>query len=200
MNGAGTIIGGNSLIGTHQHATIWHTDGTAVDVGELPFASDSIVISMSGPGDVVGGVSYTSTLARGYRWTAADGFEDIGVLIGGTSTDAARVSGDGDTIVGSSESLNGRVAMMWTREAGMIEVREHPVGLGIDMDGWTLTEVNGVSTDGRVVAGIGLHDGRYEWWVAVVPGALVPIAGLFASWYLSARRIRDRRLVKSFLR
>jgi uncharacterized membrane protein len=148
-----------------------------------------MAFSMNGAGEVVVGVMYNSRVTRGYRWTTAGGFEDIGVLLGGTSAYAVRVSGDGDTIVGSSDSLNGRVAMMWTREAGMVDVREHLVGLGISVDGWTLTEANGVSADGRVLAGIGLHDGQFEGWVAVVPGAPVPVT-IGAFGFVVSRRAR----------
>jgi hypothetical protein len=52
----------------------------------------------------------------------------------------------------------------------------------VGLDGWTLTEANGVSYDGLTIVGTGLHFGITEAWVATIPEpstlGLAVIAGL----------------------
>src|SRR5205085_695646 len=41
--------------------------------------------------------------------------------------------------------------------------------VGIDLTGWTLSEADAISADGRSMAGFGAHNGLDEAWVATLP-------------------------------
>jgi len=40
---------------------------------------------------------------------------------------------------------------------------------GASLTGWTLAEVHGISTDGAVIAGAGVHNGLQEAWISSLP-------------------------------
>ena len=41
---------------------------------------------------------------------------------------------------------------------------------GLDLEGWTLTDVAGISDDGLTIAGTGLNpNGAFEGWIAIIP-------------------------------
>ena len=43
-------------------------------------------------------------------------------------------------------------------------------GLGSELTGWSLTSANGISSDGRVIAGVGINpNADLEAWVVVLP-------------------------------
>jgi len=90
-----------------------------------------------------------------FRWK--DGImTDIGLLSELSNSAATDVSADGSIIVGYA---NG--AFIWTESSGiqnLQEVLEHDYGL--DLSGWQLSAANGISDDGKVIAGEGCNTNR----------------------------------------
>src|SRR6185295_3265316 len=106
----------------------------------------------------------------GYRWTQATGMVSLGTPAGGIGSQAYAVSADGNTIGGfTSHSSSGgdTRAMLWTPSLGPILLQPY-LGAAVP-SGWTLLNIRGISADGTVFAGEGLHNGFSEGWVASVP-------------------------------
>jgi hypothetical protein len=88
------------------------------------------------------------------------------------------VSGDGSLVVGKSHfstiepPIFSEVAFIWNEAHGMrslIDLLRQEYGLAEELTGWQLTEANGISDDGLVIAGGGINPaGRAEAWVAIL--------------------------------
>jgi uncharacterized membrane protein len=87
---------------------------------------------------------------------------------------ALDVSHDGSVVVGYANYPDDtRGAFIWSPYMDhMRELRELLVDdLGLDIEGWTLTEAVGVSADGTVIVGNGISPaGVRQGWVAHLPG------------------------------
>jgi len=89
---------------------------------------------------------------------------------------ARGVSGDGSVVVGEFDlgTGTGDEAFLWTTSVTHLkrlsEVLRDDFNLGTDLDGWILQQAHGVSHDGLVVVGSGMHlvneVPRTEGWVA----------------------------------
>ena len=92
---------------------------------------------------------------------------DIGALPGHNTSHAFGVSQDGSIVVGSSDSN----AFIWDAGHGirnLQDVLENEYGL--DLGGWLLRGVFGISDDGTVLTGIGYdHRGYQRCWIATIP-------------------------------
>ncbi len=103
------------------------------------------------------------------RWTAAGGSELLGHLPGDLMSWGEGVSGDGRIVVGQStpswDMPEGR-ATYWTREVGLVDLNTYLPLLGADLTGWVLEDAPAISADGLTIAGMGLHVGQYEAWIA----------------------------------
>jgi probable HAF family extracellular repeat protein len=91
-----------------------------------------------------------------FRWTQAGGMEGLGDLPGGDFySEAYAVNADGSVVVGTSDSASGTEAFRWTEAGGMQSLAEWLAGFGVDVSGWVLSEVRGISSDGTVMVGTG---------------------------------------------
>ena len=107
-----------------------------------------------------------------FRWTSGGGMVGLGDLPGGTfESDAKDVSADGSVIVGHAATALGFEAFVWTGTGGMQNLRELLIAGGATgLTGWTLTEANAVSADGRTVVGYGTNAaGNQGAWAATIP-------------------------------
>jgi hypothetical protein len=113
------------------------------------------------------------------------------------------VSADGSVIVGVGETFSepgvGAIheAFLWTAETGILNLRDFLIASGVTgLDGWTLTEANGVSSDGLTIVGTGTHDGITEAWVATIPEPstiiLATLAAAASLLILARRRAHTR--------
>lgn len=165
------VVGRAYLNGTHN-AFRWTQGGgfESIVVGnnsvQPPFA-----IAVSADGSVVCGGAASPAGREAFRWTAAGGVEFLGDLPGGTvSSYANAMTADGETIVGGAVSAEGSRPFIWTRERGMRDLRQVLTDdFGVDLTGWVLSYVNGISGDGRVLCGSGVHNGVSEGWVVYLP-------------------------------
>jgi probable HAF family extracellular repeat protein len=82
--------------------------------------------------------------------------EGLGDLPGGDFySEAYAVNADGSVVVGTSDSASGTEAFRWTEAGGMQSLAEWLAGFGVDVSGWVLSEVRGISSDGTVMVGTG---------------------------------------------
>jgi probable HAF family extracellular repeat protein len=109
-------------------------------------------------------------------------FTGLGDLPGGFWSTATAISADGTTVVGESATtaspfLSDLSAFRWTRETGMVALGEMPGG---DHP----VEANGVSGDGRVIVGDGLHGATLLWPFMWTPemGTFVPVHDDYSRW------------------
>ncbi len=161
---------GNTLVGYGSNSALsamavrW-TPGTGlVGLNTLGGGTFSIAKGVSGDGSVIVGQSGSSSGLRAFKWTLATGMQSLGVLTGGTSSNATAISDDGLTIVGQGDSSSGPTrTFLWTQTNGMQEL-ETLLG-GTLPAGWVLFNPSGVSSDGKVIVGTGLHNGVQEGWV-----------------------------------
>ncbi|HOA50730.1 MAG TPA: PEP-CTERM sorting domain-containing protein [Thermogutta sp.] len=99
---------------------------------------------------------------------------------------AHAVSGDGSIVVGSSRTSDiwspngqwiGLEAFIWTEQQGMRPLKEVlsiDYGLSNVLDGWVLSDVTGISKDGTILTGNGIHFGIEEAWYADLSANSLP--------------------------
>ena len=181
----------------NDNDAILDVDGTRTTLPPLPGAGpaqdDLFPTAISSDGTAVVGRTSELGTARAFRWTADDGTIDLGSLAGsGGFAEALGVDADGDVVVGTSSVLDGQlpsVAFVWTEADGMRSLADVLADAGVDLEGRTLTSVNGVSDDGRVFVGSSVNAaGEAEAFRAAIPEPSA--AGLFL---LAALPLRRRR-------
>jgi uncharacterized membrane protein len=102
------------------------------------------------------------------RWTAS-GMQILGAPEGALQCAATAVSSDGSVMVGFSAHPSDERGLLWTPVLGMADLNSYLPTLGIDLTGWVLTGATGISGDGRVIVGYGIHNGVLEAWRATIP-------------------------------
>lgn len=142
--------------------------------------------AISGDGSVIVGsmATHTSGPHVPYRWTEAGGYEILGRLPGDTTAYGGPTSFDGSVIVGTSDGL----PFWWTRDGGMRDLSTMLANAGVDLAGWQLAEPTGLSADGSVIVGFGVHNGRTEAWIATVPAPSSAVIGMMCVGGLAIRR------------
>lgn len=174
---------GNTVVGNHPSSPISGPYRWTEDDGNQPLDPDreapniTLPWGLSGDGSTAVGGSYGISDLTGiqpFRWTEDDGYEDLGLLEGveneGSAYDA---SYDGSIIVGRMGYYPTPEAQVfvWTEEDGMRSLFDIlTTDGGLDLEGWSLFNVAGISDDGTVIAGTGLNpDGHYQGWIAIIP-------------------------------
>lgn len=196
MVGLGYLPGGGAL----SHAAAISADGSMV-VG----SSDTVEgieafrwtkeLGMVGLGDLPGGNRFSSAKAtnvdgtvivgessgehgrEAFYWVQDSGMIGLGDLPGGEfNSSAYDVSEDGAVIVGTAWSELGSEPVIWTLPGGMHRLENVLIAGGVDLTGWQLLNVFGVSADGRILVGNGYNEfGDLEGWIT----ELNPTAGDF---------------------
>lgn len=159
-------------------------------LGPIPgWSEDSWPLAASADGTVAVGFSHaeSGTEIQAFRWTESEGMMGLGDLPGGdVRAFAMDVSADGAIVIGTSEpSAAEQIAWMWDGANGMRPIQDvFILDYGMDLSGWTLTQMNTVSDDGLVFCGKGVSpSGQIETWIASIPEpatlALVGVCGAF---------------------
>ncbi len=133
--------------------------------------------------------------AIGWRWTEADGFMALPSLSDGRSPGIVNaMSADGKILAGGSVSTSAQHgAFYWTAETGTRYVHEVMAGYGIDLTGWSIRTVQGMSADGRSFMGDGINpQGQWETWYATIPQPL-PAPGAVVVFGLAGVVVARRR-------
>ncbi|WP_053007488.1 autotransporter domain-containing protein [Pragia fontium] len=153
-----------------------------IEVGEAK--PESLLTDMSSDGSVLVG---TSTTARStnttesreaFRWTEETGMVGLGYLGIGTHTPESKpaaISADGSTIVGTSSTTQDNIELfVWRSETGMFSLVDFMSTQGIDLNGWALVNIDGVSGNGEVIAGTGYNPDKVsESWLIRIPKSSV---------------------------
>jgi len=172
----GTWVAGEGNSGSGYEAFRWELtnspsagDGDMTGLGDLPygaFASVANGISPDGQYVVGSGCSLSGFLAT--IWSESNGMLGLGYMPGGNYYSVAKdVSSYGQVVVGYAMTAGGRKAFIFDSLRGMRNLKDVLENdYGLDLSDWTLTEATGVSDDGTVIVGIGVHSGDTEGWVA----------------------------------
>lgn len=121
---------------------------------------------------IVGG--YGSFDEDAFRWTAADGYVSLGKLDGYRKAYGLDCSFDGAVVAGYNwADLDDEIAFIWSERRGMHAVSDVlTTEYGLDLSGWHLSRVTGVSDDGTMLCGFGTSpSGLLEAWTATIPSA-----------------------------
>ena len=206
-----------------QGALLWNTTNRATDPAEpiqIPgLLGPDIALSADGS-TLVGSAHFRQgfpgsndfIMGEASIWTAATGLEtlpsreegttatlgEVAFRFGGTGMRTVVVSDDGSTVAGRSEQVrNGPsssdTAVVWDDIHGTQALKLRLAMLGIDLDGWQLTEVVDISADGRTLFGNGINpDGVAVGFLAVIPE---PGTATLISLGLMGLAIRPRKAV-----
>lgn len=171
--------------------------GSFLGLGDLSGGYfNSSAYGVSADGSVVVGLSNSANGDQAFRWTQSGGMVGLGDLPGGGFSSYAKgVSADGAVVVGDSWDASGREAFRWTQSGGMQSVADWLAAAGVAVPvGWSLDYATGISADGSVIVGYGIHDGVLEAWRAQVSAVPVPAAvWLFGSGLLGLIGVARRK-------
>jgi uncharacterized membrane protein len=153
----GSVAAGTDTTPFAFDAFRWTAAEGAVSLGDLPGrAGGASVRDMTPDGRVIVG-----TQGTGFVWMAETGMIEI------ANFSPYALSDDGGVMVGVSA---GRPAL-WTEGTGAMELQPFLAGLGLDLTGWTLTDVRAISGDGTTIAGHGIppDPSMSGAWIATIP-------------------------------
>jgi probable HAF family extracellular repeat protein len=174
ISGDGSVIAG---INGDNHAFRWTAATGMQDLGILVGADSSAASAVSVDGSTIVGTSsdqLTGAFTHAFRWTAATGMQDLGAPGGGASQ-AFAVNGDGSMIAGTQANPSGPDrAILWTSSWGWVDLNVYLPSVGVNLAGWTLTSVQGISADGSAMTGNGSFNGQDRAWL---------LSGLVAACY-----------------
>ena len=198
VSAGGSVVVGVGHSASGQEGFRWTQATGMVGLGDLPGGNfSSFAWDVSPDGSVVVGVSSSASGGEAFRWTQATGMVGLGDLPGGAFYSQAEVvSADGALVAGFSQPSPGhwgQHAFIWDADHGMRSLRDVLVNqLGLDLGGWHLRAVTGVSADGLTIVGPGFNpQGQAEAWRAVIPEPAT--LALFAAGGLLLLRRRQKR-------
>jgi probable HAF family extracellular repeat protein len=177
MSQDGSVVVGSSHSTSGYQAFRW-ADATGMVALSTPPTKKSynFATAISKDGSVIIGILG----AQAVRWTAPGEMVRLGRPRGYCSFSPRAVSGDGSVIVGaavlpdpwwgflSPKALAPRtLPFIWDNVNGMRNLESVLAkNYHLDLSGWKLTEVIGISADGKTTDGNGSHNGQSEGWVA----------------------------------
>jgi probable HAF family extracellular repeat protein len=188
-----TVVGVSSAGVGGPRAFRWTSSGGMQNLGALgTFGSEAYAISADGA-IVVGESRITvDDVYRAFIWTHQSGMQDLGSLPGMAGARARAISGDGATVGGFSFNLGqARVATLWS-DGQVINLQDFLAAQGVNLTGWSLREVTGLSADGRSLVGNGLFFGNDRTFIVTnipAPGSGVTIIAAGATWVARRRRL-----------
>jgi len=163
---------------------------TPESLGDLPGTAPEspwgAAAGVSGDGLVV--VGGGGGPMRAYRWSGGMMVELAPSTFPPGDGSGLDASGIGDVIVGAASDPPGETvsapvgpvaggrAFVWTQADGMRSVEDVLTGLGLGslLTNWRLEAATGISDDGNILVGYGLHNGVREGWVAALTGTPFP--------------------------
>jgi probable HAF family extracellular repeat protein len=150
----------------------WTEQSGMVALAALEDGEDCIAQNVSADGRTIVGQCGPDTDPEAVLWDER-GVVDLGTLPGGIGSLLWAVSGDGSIGVGEAGDSSGVArAVLWTASAGVQDLRDVLVELGLEaeLEGWFLSSAVAISSDGRTVAGTGIDpQGRTQGFVATRP-------------------------------
>lgn len=146
-------------------------------IGAPSTKNEGVANAISRDGTKVGGWSQSPSAARqGTIWASANPTVPQAVPFFGTDNydEILALNGDGSVAAGYG-SVGGanKHAIIWDATNGTRDFKTWLITqYGLDLTGWTFTDVKGMSADGKVIAGNGTYNGVTQAWVVLlgVPG------------------------------
>ncbi len=165
----GVVVGWVGFL-SGTRAFRWSAGGGMQDLGFLPGHTGSFARGVSSDGTVVVGYSYQTvqgggSIQRPFRWTQGGGMQNLGTFPGGVNVYALGVSGDGTKVVGYDSDQMTIRPFLWTQETGLQNLNVLLPTLGVDLTGWTITNVTGISADGSAIIGNASHNGQSRGFI-----------------------------------
>lgn len=146
----------------------WTPQDGMQSLGVPPMAfGGSIARAVSSSGLVVAGnfnYSQTNPL-RPFRWTPAIGMRALPVIPNSLQSSVNAISGNAALIGGYCSVFNQFRATLWPHNEHPFALDDRLMSLGIDLTGWQLIQVTGISSDGAVIVGTGRFGGMDSGWV-----------------------------------
>lgn len=141
--------------------------GTLNIFSPLPGGASILGTAISADGKIVVGQSESAQGMQAFEWDTGT-TSGLGDLPGGAfESQALSLSMDGTFVVGWGTSVNGKEAMIWDSINGMRSLQNVLAdSYGVDTEGWTLSEVVRVSSDGMILVGHGAGPGGEHAWIA----------------------------------
>ncbi len=176
----GSVVSGMTFDGPQPGLWRWTQTQGFENLGSFG-AATPLLNGGSADASVLVGTAYdTSFPESAFRWSVPAGFVQLDPLSNYSEARALATNGAGNIVVGScgSEAQGTSVACLWGESLLPIDVGGHFTSLGLDLTGWTLTNCTGVSDDGTVFTGRGIHNGVVAGWVVTIPapGTTLPMA------------------------
>jgi probable HAF family extracellular repeat protein len=168
ISGDGATVVGFGDTPEHGTALVWTEAG---GLRELPGWDGAYgwASGVSANGSIIVGLRES----RAFAWTAPAHYRDLGTIPQGGEPNPLDVSADGSLVVGYAWLGEGPIGMVWSKKTGRnLDAASFLSGAGLDVAGWTFTQVTGVSDNASRITGQGLNpDGREEAWLAILPPA-----------------------------
>jgi probable HAF family extracellular repeat protein len=154
-NNAGEIVGGCFEPPFSNHATLWRTDGTRVDLGALPtnpLFAFSVARAINESGEIVGQSQAQSGSFQAFVWDDTNDMQSLGSLsISGEVSDAVGINASG-WIVGKSGSNPSR-AVAWEPGQGPTTALDAQIDSSDPLAGTLILETaRGINDAGQIVA------------------------------------------------
>jgi hypothetical protein len=174
---------GGDFYGPGNHAFRYvHATGTVSTIPYLTGGSWNTALAVSPDGNLALALGDSAAAPKGevYLHNAASGaITPLGTPGGGwlIGNNTAGITSDGAVVAIAAGESNGYEITGYVRNAaGWHDVHAILGSLGVDLTGWRLTTITGMSADGTLLFGSGRHNGNVEGWVAELP------AGYLASY------------------
>jgi WD40 repeat protein/uncharacterized membrane protein len=143
--------------------------------GAAPPAPGAVPLAPPG----LGGVPVAPAVREAFRWTEAGGAVPLGDLPDGDGTSAAEAVAADGSVAGGWSAGHGtdRRAVLWEAATGMHDLQAALVhDYGLNLDGWKLQAVHGISADGRTLVGTAVQAGdlarqqadAWKTWIATL--------------------------------
>jgi len=199
----GSKVIGRSWSALGQESFLWTEENGMIGLGNNLYGNrfTNQAKGISADGSTVTGYGEVHIgdehITKAFLWTEESGMIGLGDLSDENSY-AYGISGDGSTVIGVL-GLPGGIdrdgdVFIWTAESGMRLFQDLLVSdFGLDMTGWTLINVKGISDNGLSIVGTGINPNGYaEAWIARMPEPSTMLLFVFGG-LLSGYRIRSKK-------
>jgi hypothetical protein len=170
---ANSAITGGKFYGP-GNAAYRYVEGSGVSaIPMLPGGTwnQGVAISPDGTVALVGGDSPTAPFGEPYLYNfVSAAATPLGTPAAGWRFNGGGMNSDGSIVAGSMIDPENPAGASFVRNAsGWHDLQAIVSGAGIDLTGWTLDVINGISQDGTRIWGSGVHNGSREGFIVEFP-------------------------------